>query len=259
VSLTYRWLGAAGLVITAGSQALAVDPFFTRPSILEMLGPIKSDPELVREKLPACNYVLVTHSHYDHLMDVPEVVHITDAVVYGSPNACQISASLGVAVDHFHAVGAGAKLSLGQFEIEVVSGQHSPIPFSYIFNAPLTPGAKPPRYAWDYKMDVCLGYCITVQGVRFLVCALDPRPADVLFVVAQEPKDYYQKMVAGVRPKILVPIHWDNFTRSLKKPLRKFTRPGRMSLARLTELVHQLSRNCIVTIPELFKDYSVEG
>jgi hypothetical protein len=145
----------------------------------------------------------------------------------------------------------GMKLTLGQFEVEVLQGQHSPIPLGRLFNGEVQASLLPPRYAWDYKMDVCLGYRITVQETRFLVCAAEPIPAEVLFVVAQEPKDYYVKMLRGVQPKYLVPIHWDNFTRPPGKPLRRFTRPDRMSLNKLARLAEEVAPWCIVTIPQL--------
>ncbi len=46
---------------------------------------------------PRCDFVLVTHAHWDHLMDVPDVVLNTGATALGSANTCQLLALLGVA------------------------------------------------------------------------------------------------------------------------------------------------------------------
>jgi L-ascorbate metabolism protein UlaG (beta-lactamase superfamily) len=51
VSLTFCWLGVAGMKLKAGGQVLALDPFFTRPSLVEMLRPVSSTPSLVEKKL----------------------------------------------------------------------------------------------------------------------------------------------------------------------------------------------------------------
>ena len=59
MSLTFRWLGTAGIELTAADQVLALDPFFTRPSVRQMFRPIIPDPALVASHLPRCNYVLV--------------------------------------------------------------------------------------------------------------------------------------------------------------------------------------------------------
>jgi L-ascorbate metabolism protein UlaG (beta-lactamase superfamily) len=253
MSSSYQWLGVAGLVIKAGSESLAIDPFLTRPTLFELLHPLASNVTLVRERIPACNYVLVTHAHYDHLLDVQTVLSLNSAEAYGSSNTCQILRSQAIPAERVHEIMMEMKLTLGQFEVEVLQGQHSPIPLSRLFNGEVQDSSLPPRYAWDYKMDVCLGYCITVQETRFLVCAAEPVPAEVLFVVAQEPKDYYVKMLTGVQPKYMVPIHWDNFTRPPGKPLRRFTRPSRMSLGQLARLAEKIAPGCKVIIPELGK------
>jgi L-ascorbate metabolism protein UlaG (beta-lactamase superfamily) len=257
VSLTFRWLGVAGIELKADGQVLALDPFFTRPALIEMLRPVSPDTSLAAKNLSECQYVLVTHSHYDHLMDVPEVLRHTGAVAYGSPNTCQLLSLLGIPTSQVHAIHVGEKLSLGAFKVEVVAGQHSQIPFGSIFNGRLRPGLHPPLRVQDYRMDVCLGYCITVMGLRLLICAAEPQPADVLFAVAQEPKAYYQRLFQGVQPHTFVPIHWDNFTRPLSKPLRRFARPGRIQLRRLSCLARQTLPRINVIIPEIFREYSL--
>ena len=125
MSLTFRWLGVAGLELKAEGQVLVMDPFFTRPTLLSMLRPLVSNSALIAEKLPECQFVLVTHSHYDHLLDVPEVLRHTGAVVYGSPNTCQLLRLLGVPASQLHEINVGDKLSLGEFMVEVIAGQHS--------------------------------------------------------------------------------------------------------------------------------------
>ncbi len=257
MSLTFRWLGAAGVRFKAGEQLLALDPFFTRPSLVEMLRPVIPDPSLAAEKLPECNAVLVTHAHYDHLLDVPEVLRHTGAVAYGSSNTCQLLILLGVPPEQVNEVQVGDRLSLGAFEVEVIKGQHSPIPFGWIFNGRLALGLRPPLRVQDYRMDVCLGYCITVMGVRVLVCAAEPQPAEVLFAVAQESKKYYFQLFKAVLPRTFVPIHWDNFTRPLNKPLRRLARPGRMHLWGLAMLARQTVPGVNVIIPEIFREYTL--
>jgi L-ascorbate metabolism protein UlaG (beta-lactamase superfamily) len=257
VSLTFRWLGVAGVELKAGGQVLALDPFLTRPSLIKLLRPVSPDPSLVAENLPECQFVLVTHSHYDHLLDVPEVLRYTGAAAYGSPNTCQLLRLLGLPTSQVNEICVGDKLSLGAFKVEVITGQHSWIPFGSIFNGSLRPGLRPPLRAQDYRMDLCLGYCITVMGYRLLICAVEPQPADVLFAVAQESKAYYLKLFYGMKPHIFVPIHWDDFTQPFNRPMRRFARPGRMTLRQLTRLARQSLPRAQVIIPEIFREYSL--
>jgi hypothetical protein len=258
VSLAFRWLGVAGIELRAGNQVLAFDPFFTRPSLLQLLHPLLSDTSLVAEKLPACDVVLVTHSHYDHLLDVPAVLRQTGAVAFGSANTCQLLHLLGVPVDQLRQVQVGDQLSFGAFQLEVIQGRHSAIPFNRFFIGQLPSGLQPPLHAWDYRMDICLGFCITVMGTRLLVCAAQPQPADVLFAVSQEPRRYYLSLFKGVQPSFFIPIHWDNFTRPLSQPLHRLARPGRLSLWQITRLAHQVLPHLNVIVPEIFREYTLQ-
>ncbi len=257
MSLSFRWLGVAGVELKANGQVLALDPFFTRPTIFEMWRPVKPDPSLAAENLPKCHFVLVTHSHYDHLLDVPDVLRKTGAAAYGSSNTCQLLRLLEVPASQVHQIGVGDNLSLGEFKIQVITGQHSPIPWGRMFNGSVRPGLRPPLRVQDYRMDICLGYCISVMDVRLLVCAAQPQPTDVLFAVAQESKEYYRRIFRGAQPHTFIPIHWDNFTRSLGKPLKRFTRPGRSSLHQLTRLVRHTLPGVDVIIPEIFREYEL--
>jgi hypothetical protein len=117
---------------------------------------------------------------------------------------------------------------------------------------------KPPLRLQDYRMDNCLGYYITVLGLRLLVCAAKPKPAEIIFPVAQESKNYYLELFRGAHPQTVVPIHWDNFLRPLDNPLRRFNRPGRMLLWQLTMLARQTLPGVNVIIPEIFREYTLD-
>ncbi len=259
MSLSFQWLGTASLVLKDGDQILAIDPFLTRPSIQSMLHPLASDCILVAKYLPECNYLLVTHAHYDHLLDAAEIMRQTGAAAYGSDNTCQLLAASGAPISHTTKVSVGDRLSLGRFHVEVIHGQHSSIPFGRLFNGPLRAAAKPPLYAWDYRMDMCLGLLHHRPGHPHIGLCSRPQPADLWFLVAQEPQSYYRALLLGVQPQVLIPIHWDNFTRPLTKPLRRFHRPGRLSLGQLELLVHQTVPDCQVLVPELSMEYAITG
>lgn len=259
MSLTFRWLGVAGVELNMDGDMLAIDPFFTRPSLIGFLKPVIPDSRLISEKLPVCQAVLVTHSHWDHLMDVPEVLRRTGAIAHGSANTCQLLRLQGVPELQVQKAQVGDRLSLGAYEVDVIEGQHSWIPFSRFLNGALPSGLQPPLRLQDYRMDACLGYRIKVCGTRLLLCAAKPQPADVLFMVAQESRDYYQSLFQGAHPHTIVPIHWDNFLRPLDKPIHTFTRPGRMNLSKLARLAQQSLPQVNVIIPEMFREYALVG
>ena len=67
-----RWLGVAGIELRVIEQILVIDPFVTRPPFRRMwLGRIRSDLVLAATTVPHGDFVLVSHTHWDHVMDVP--------------------------------------------------------------------------------------------------------------------------------------------------------------------------------------------
>jgi L-ascorbate metabolism protein UlaG (beta-lactamase superfamily) len=178
-------------------------------------------------------------------------------VAYGSANTCQLLRLLGVPGSQVKEVKVGDRLALGAFKVEVIDGQHSWIPFSRLFNGALRPGLHPPLRLQDYRMDVCLGYRIGVMGMRVLVCAAQPQPAEAIFAGAQETKEYYLRLLKGAQPRAFIPIHWDNFIRSLSKPVHRFARPGRMSLWQLARLARAALPGVNVIIPQIFSEYTL--
>jgi L-ascorbate metabolism protein UlaG (beta-lactamase superfamily) len=98
VSFTY--LGVAGFLIHAGSETIMTAPSFSHPALLAVatpLWPIHSDSVAVDRQLhhllgpdlaplASVNTILVGHSHYDHLMDVPLVArrYVPNATIHGT-------------------------------------------------------------------------------------------------------------------------------------------------------------------------------
>ena len=82
MSISFRWLGAAGIELETSGEVLLVDPYLTRiPLWKTLFGRIQPDMSAV-QSIEKCDYILVTHSHFDHLLDVPPIVLKTGAIVY---------------------------------------------------------------------------------------------------------------------------------------------------------------------------------
>ena len=89
-SLAVTFLGVSSLLMNDGETAILTDGFFTRPNIREIfLGKIAPDKALINKSLKHAAIdrlaaVIVNHSHYDHVMDAPEVALQTSAILVGS-------------------------------------------------------------------------------------------------------------------------------------------------------------------------------
>ncbi len=264
-----RWLGVAGIELRLGSQTLAIDPYFTRASLRRMLGRMHSDRRLVAGQLPRCDYVLVTHPHYDHLADVPEVVRNTGAIVLGSANACRLLAALGVPARQVRQISAGDSLALGDFRVEVLPGQHGKIPLAGVFNRPLSSRLRPPLRAWDYRMDCCFSFLVHAAGYRVLV-GLGEYPAeapgiDLLCIGVINSPECYQSLLQRARPQVVVPIHWDDLFRPVSQPTHPMLAPPawripplrRVDLAGFVHMVHAMFPATQVIVPEIFRPYKL--
>lgn len=135
-AVEFRWLGVAGIELNIAGQILTIDPLFTRPPLRRLIaGRVEPETGLVHEKLPLCDHILVSHTHWDHVMDVPALAKQTGAFVYGSPNTCHLLSACGVPIKQIHQVKAGDKLQLGKISVQVFLAKHlnilgSPPPLS---------------------------------------------------------------------------------------------------------------------------------
>ena len=227
LNLSFRWLGVAGIELRADGRVLVVDPYFTRIRFWQLwLGRIRPDVELVQRYLPQCDDIFVTHSHYDHLMDVPAVVAGTGASVFGSPNTCALMRVCGVPESLIHLVKPGDALERGEFHV-VALEERAHAHFGGYAAGDIPPGLSLPLCASDFRMDYGLSYLISVGGLQLLTetClrASDARSVDVLFTGpylgrAAGEAAHYREILEHYRPRLVVPIHCDDMWQPLTRP-----------------------------------------
>lgn len=248
----------AGVAITAHGETLAIDPFFTRPSYSRFLfGRPLPDPLLAARLLPHCDYVFVSHAHWDHVMDVPVVAHVTGAVAHGSPNTCRLLEIHHVPDRQIRLVEAGDHLTLGPFKVDVLQGDHGWVPVLPSAGE-LASDLRPPLRLREYRMDSCFSFLVEVAGYRFLMQPGPPVPADLLFVVpAMLGAAYYADLLQSVRPAVVVPIHWDNLFHPLSHPLRETPPLTGMRLTQFRSLVARLAPWARFLVPEFARTYRV--
>lgn len=275
--LTYRWLGVAGLEFTCNGYTLLIDPFFTRPGKIALIlnRRVQANAQLIAQYITRADAVLVTHPHYDHLLDVPEVLRRTGAPAFGTPNTCALLALHSIPAGQINAIQVGDRLDLGPFLVEVIQTKHASIPLARLFNgslpARLRDGkARLPLRLNDYRMDTSYGFRIHVDG-RVLQVGKYPAPADILFISPYGTRKALAALLDVVQPRWIVPIHWDDFTRPLSKPLlavpitsaqgpRPFLRPvGRLDMTAYTRYMQSIFPRAQVQVLEIFQQYVISS
>jgi L-ascorbate metabolism protein UlaG (beta-lactamase superfamily) len=266
--IAFRWLGVAGIELRAGGQVLIVDPYLTRLPFWRMwFGRAVPDRALIARTIPHCDWILVTHAHWDHLMDVPDLAQNSRASVAGSPNTCRLLAICGVPEGQIREVEAGGRLMLGAYTVEVLPAEHMPMPG--FGPGRLRRHLRPPLRPLDYRMDVALSFRVSVDGLRLLTDpGQDPQaglPAEVLFVAPGKATGHYAALLSQVRPKVVVPTHWDDPFRPLSQPLQPYWTPPRwaipplrrVDLASFRRMIEGLGGGTVVLLPEALHTYSL--
>jgi L-ascorbate metabolism protein UlaG (beta-lactamase superfamily) len=268
--MQFRWLGNAGFALTAHGQTLAIDPFFTRPPFLRMFwGRVEPDRRLVERYLPACDHVLVTCARWDHLMDVPAVLQKTRARCHAPARACELLLVLGVPEEQICQVQAGDSFHVGPFDVRVLPADHRPNPLDWYLNGPLPANLEPPLRIRDYRMvdrHDNLSYWIGAGEASWLLARQHALPASVLAVMPFEKTERLARLLAEVRPRLVIPYHWDDLFRPLSEPLRPLWKPPQMALLSLQRIdldhfvqrVAALDPRVVVFTPEMMQEYDLQ-
>lgn len=268
-ALRFRWLGAAGIELAADGAILAIDPFFTRPPVWRLLaGRTTPNRTFAVNALPRCGYILVSHAHYDHLMDVPDIARATGAMALGSANACRLLIACGLPPAQVREIRVGDKLALGPFQIEVQPLKHVHVPG--FGPGVLSPGLQPPLRIREYRMDDCFSFFICAGGLRLLHSgSVNPFPtaqADVLFTGLSGDSACMTALLAKVSPELVVPIHWDDLFRPLTRAVRPMLGPPVWAMPPLQTMnpyrfkcaVESNGAGSRVLVPELFHVYTIQ-
>ena len=231
------WMGTAGFHVTDGETAFYIDPFVSRYGLLKVgLGfslPPRTD--LVAEwcrKTGNADAVIVSHSHYDHVMDAPFFARETGAVLVGSESTAWVGRGTGLAEDRIRIVKGGDTIRLGQFEIRFLESRHGPslfgrIPWPGRIDAPLVP----PAAASDYRLGDTFTLLIRHPhgtlahngSAGYLPGMFDGIVADVVLLGIAgraDSRSLIDNVVVPLKAKTVIPIHYDHFFSPLDKPAK---------------------------------------
>ncbi len=260
-----RYLGASGLSIRRGADHVLTSPFFSNPGKFSvLLGRIATDEERfpadLDELAEDAAAILVGHSHYDHLMDVPAVARRLPrtAVVYGNDTAGHILAAVQdfplkfVGLDRRagDSTRLGEWISMGRGTVRFMPllAGHAPHIAGMRFwdDGYSTDLKKLPRRASGWLMGQPLSFVIdfldpdkTVRFRLFYQDAAAPAPQGfppplgdgkgfdlaVLCVASfAQIDDHPEAILRALDPRAVLLTHWEDFSRPQSEPIRNVPR-----------------------------------
>lgn len=237
-SAALRWFGTAGWRIDVGPHTVLVDPYLSRYPTGLFAGafnpatPLTVDAAAIAGRIGRPETVLVTHTHWDHFNDVPHIATTTGARVFGTLTAYHLALAGGVPAAQLSPVKGGEVLDFGDYTVEVVSSLHSRnAAYSLAFPGVRVTQPPPPRTIADLPEGDTLAYQLAVKngpkvffmgGSDFVarnLTGLDPDVAMVALQSTTATADYVPRLMEALsHPRIVVPVHWDNFETPLANP-----------------------------------------
>ncbi|WFE50067.1 MBL fold metallo-hydrolase [Micromonospora sp. WMMD1155] len=267
--VSFRWWGTAGWRVDIGDRTVLVDPFLSRIDTGLFRGafnPAKAltvRTDVIDPRVDRATTVLVTHTHWDHFMDVPYIAERTGARVFGTLTAYHLGLAYELPSTQLSAVKGGEVLDFGDHTVEVVGSLHSRnASYSVAFPGVRVSRPARPETIADLPEGDTLGYLLRVDGgpsVYFTgasdvaernLTGLAPDVAMVAMQSATTTGDYLPRLLAGLDyPKVVVPVHYDNFETELKNP-PPVAETDRTRLNEMIAAIRRISPRSRVLVPE---------
>jgi L-ascorbate metabolism protein UlaG (beta-lactamase superfamily) len=228
-----------------------------------------SDVAAIDSHIQRADFVMVTHTHYDHVLDVPHIALKTHAAVIGTESTENVMRAYGVPEEQLITVRGGEDYQFGTFSLKVIPSIHSPLDHKrYFSSATAPPGMKTPlTLAQMHPEGGTLAYLIRIHGHQILafggmnyiereIVGLQP---DVALIGAgasrKEIYDYSGRLMRGLNyPAIVLPTHWDNFL----APYGASQQPALDALQVFVQEIIAASPKTRVIVPKYFEAIPLE-
>jgi L-ascorbate metabolism protein UlaG (beta-lactamase superfamily) len=119
VAATLDWFGCATFRLNVAGLTIFLDAYIDR-------APGAAGTGLTADDIDECDWIVVGHSHFDHLWGAERIVANTAAMVIGSYETVRMLEAAGVAPDRMICVAGGETVDLGNgVLLDVFPSQHS--------------------------------------------------------------------------------------------------------------------------------------
>ncbi len=269
------FFGTTTLLFDDGTDQIFFDCHFTRPSLRKYIsGSEATDTAIVDEMIGTHHIdrlkaIFISHTHHDHVMDAPYMSVRTGACIYGSSSAMNVARGGGVSDEQMVQFSADEEFTVGRFKIKVLASRHSkPTVLNNDLGETIDEPLVQPARLRNYKEGGSYDFYVEAEGKKFLIRPsfnyiegqLDNYQADILFLGiaglgkadAGTEKIFFRETTQKVKPRLVIPLHWDNFFVPLRKPavgMPHVIEPTEESFFRLAKHCEEEGISCLVQIP----------
>lgn len=185
IALTY--LGVAGWQLEAGGKTILTDPYFSRPA--DPNQPLVPDATAIAARAPAhADLIVVGHSHFDHLLDAPDVAKRTGAELIGSLSTIRVAIASGVPAAQLTGIAGGEDLARQSFSVRVIPSLHSMIGGADTLGE-IAESPQLPMPQAGYRAGGTFGYLFRIAGHEVLVL---------------DTANFVERELAGLHPDIAI-------------------------------------------------------
>lgn len=232
---TIRWTGAAGIEITEGTTALLIDPFHSRPGKLRLIfGHPEADKKIIDRYLDdlrdwTVEAIIASHTHYDHVLDIPSFERRLGCRIIGSRSLGTLM-ELNGRPETVSVCEGGEHITLpGGAAVTMIRSRHGLVFLGRIpYQGDIRPACRLPMRGTDYRVGDVFIAKVTIGGVtlmhvgsaNFVEREIEGHRCDILFMTVpgwNKTPGYCTRLLQIIRPKVIVPFHYDDFTSLLGK------------------------------------------
>jgi len=231
-----KYLGTAGWKINDDKVTVLIDPYIsrvklgaghpddTRKTVLRS-DYYESDSNLIDSLIDRVDFILVHHSHFDHLADVPYIAKKTGAKVIGTETTINILKAYDIPNQQLYPVKGGEDYQFENFSVRVIPSIHSALNDKhYIDSREYKKPPKAPLKVSEFIEGGSLMFLarfdshkiLTMGSMNFVERELYGIKPDILLAGVNQSQlglyNYNQRLINVTnKPKYIIPTHWDNF------------------------------------------------
>jgi L-ascorbate metabolism protein UlaG (beta-lactamase superfamily) len=181
------------------------------------------DTAAVDRHVTRADFILHSHSHFNHTLDMPSIARKTGAVVIGTESTTNLARAGGVPEARLISVRGGEDFEFGGFSVKVIPSLHSALNGKRFFDSRVVPrDFRGPRRLRDDVEGGTLAYLLRLAGheilwfgsMNYIEREVEGLRPDVAMIAAARQRleihDYTGRLMRALGlPRLVFATHWD--------------------------------------------------